>query len=296
MIEVKIASEIQEKDFPLRNGGLLCVSQSGETTDLLGPFRQAEKLGIKRFNIVNSVESTLAREAKCGVFLNAGKETSIASTKAFLNQVIAFSLITLWFSSRHNYKNSKAQRVKLWTELTLLSQKVKTVVESIPEFAKACASKLKDESSVFLLGLGLGECVAKEGSLKLKELTYKHCQAYSLNNVANGFFSYSKERKEKGGAYAFHIILEDEFKERNLEFLQYIDSKLGVNAFVISDCQEPEDRAIIEAHSKQHFYVPQSGYLSALLCIIPIQLSAFETTYALGRNPDNPRSLTKVVL
>lgn len=84
MIEVKIASEIQEKDFPKRNGGLLCVSQSGETTDVLAPFREAGRLGIKRFNIVNNVESTLAREAKCGVFVNAGKETSIASTKAFL--------------------------------------------------------------------------------------------------------------------------------------------------------------------------------------------------------------------
>lgn len=142
------------------------------------------------------MESTLAREAKCGVFLNAGKESSVASTKAFLNQVIAFSLLTIWFASRHNYKHSKKQRIQLWTELSHLSSKVKTVVESIPDFAKACASKLKDETHVFLLGLGLGECVAKEGSLKLKELTYKHCQAYSLNNVSNGFFSYSKQRKE----------------------------------------------------------------------------------------------------
>lgn len=134
-----------------------------------------EKLGMKRFNIVNNVESTLAREAKCGVFLNAGKETSIASTKAFLNQVIAFSLITIWFASRHNYKHSKPKRIQLWTELSQLSAKVKHVVESIPEFSKACALKLKDQPSIFLLGLGLGECVAKEGSLKLKELTYKHC-------------------------------------------------------------------------------------------------------------------------
>ena len=80
--------------------------------------------------------------------------------------------------------------------------------------------------------------MAKEGSLKLKELTYKHCQAYSLNNVSNGFFSYSKQRREQGeGAYAFHIILEDEFKQKNLEFLEFINTKLGVNAFVISDCQ-----------------------------------------------------------
>jgi glucosamine--fructose-6-phosphate aminotransferase (isomerizing) len=162
MIEVKIASEIQEKDFPVRNGGLLCVSQSGETTDLLKPFREAEELGLKRFNIVNNVESTLAREAKCGVFVNAGKESSIASTKAYLCQVIAFSLITIWFASRVNYKHSKQRRIKLWSELNTLSEKVKQVVTSVTPFAKACAHHLKDEAHIFLLGLGLGECTARE--------------------------------------------------------------------------------------------------------------------------------------
>jgi glucosamine 6-phosphate synthetase-like amidotransferase/phosphosugar isomerase protein len=72
--------------------------------------------------------------------------------------------------------------------------------------------------------------------------------------------------------------------------------KLGVHTFVITDCHRPEDKSIIEANSDSQFYVPHSGYLSALLCIIPIQLSAFETTFALGRNPDHPRGLTKVVL
>jgi len=84
VIDVMIASEIQPKDFPHKNAGLLCVSQSGETTDVLKPFREAGDRGIKRFNIVNNVESSLAREAQCGVFVNAGKEISIASTKAYL--------------------------------------------------------------------------------------------------------------------------------------------------------------------------------------------------------------------
>lgn len=81
---MKIASEISELDFQSPKPGLLGVSQSGETTDLLGPFKLAEELGITRLTIVNNVESTLARSAQCGIFLNAGKEISIASTKAFL--------------------------------------------------------------------------------------------------------------------------------------------------------------------------------------------------------------------
>lgn len=83
----------------------------------MAPFRAAGAKGLKRFNIVNNFESTLAREAKCGVFVNAGKEISIASTKAFLCQCIAFSLITIWFASRKNYKHSRTQRVQLWREL-----------------------------------------------------------------------------------------------------------------------------------------------------------------------------------
>lgn len=83
-VDVKIASEILEEDFPEINGGLLSVSQSGETTDLLKPFELAGEKGLMRFNIVNNVESTLARGAKCGIFVNAGKEISIASTKAFI--------------------------------------------------------------------------------------------------------------------------------------------------------------------------------------------------------------------
>jgi glucosamine--fructose-6-phosphate aminotransferase (isomerizing) len=82
--------------------------------------------------------------------------------------------------------------VKLWNELNNLSSNVKDVVDRVFPFAKACAQKLKDQSHIFLLGLGFGECTAREGSLKLKELTYKHCQAYSITNVANGFFSYCK--------------------------------------------------------------------------------------------------------
>lgn len=124
------------------------------------------------------------------------------------------------------------------------------MVEDCPTFAKNCAHLLKDQAHIFLLGLGLGECVAKEGSLKLKELTYKHCQAYSLNNVGNGFFSYSKENTTNGGgAFAFYIILEDEYKVKSMEFLQFIHAKLGVHIFVISDCKTEADREFIVKNS-----------------------------------------------
>lgn len=109
-IEAKIASEITEKDLKFKNGGFLSVSQSGETMDLLIPFRMAKEAGLRRLNVVNKVMSTLAREENCGVFLNCGRELSVASTKAFISQVTVLTLVSLWFAQRKNFKGSKKLR------------------------------------------------------------------------------------------------------------------------------------------------------------------------------------------
>ena len=120
---------------------------------------------------------------------------------------------------------------------------------------------------MFLLGLGLAECVAKEGSLKLKELTYKHCQAYSVDNVSNGFFSFAKQNK---GTFAFFVIVDDEYKSKAFDYLKFMHDKLGVRLFVISDIRDPNERDFLQQYSEKQYFVPYSGYLSALLCIIPI--------------------------
>ncbi|CDW73742.1 glucosamine--fructose-6-phosphate aminotransferase [Stylonychia lemnae] len=292
-IEVKIASEIDINDLRIEQGGLLSVSQSGETTDLLQPFQMAGKLGLFRFNIVNNVESTLAREAKCGLFLNAGKEQSVASTKAFICQVVAFSLITMWFSQKVNYKQTKDLRQNIYGELQTLSEKVKEVVNDCNQFSQTVAKMIKNENHIFLLGEGYAECVAKEGSLKMKELTYKHCQAYSLNNCHKGFYNYAKNHQ---GTCVFYVILDDEFKELSLKYLKSINQSIKARIIILSDISIQEEREALQNLSEIQYWVPHSGYLSALLCIIPIQLLAFQTALDQGRNPDQPRSLTKVVL
>ena len=97
-VTAKTASEIGKRDYPRTGGGFLSISQSGETMDLLIPFRLAAEHGQTRINIVNKVNSTLARENKCGVYLNCGREFSVASTKAFTCQVVAIALIAIWFA------------------------------------------------------------------------------------------------------------------------------------------------------------------------------------------------------
>lgn len=117
------ASEITPDDFKFKKreqAALLCVSQSGETMDLLNPFRMAKEMGLKRINVVNKVNSTLARENDCGVFINCGRELSVASTKAYIGQVVVLTLVALWFSQNKSYNASKKLRVQYIHELKCL--------------------------------------------------------------------------------------------------------------------------------------------------------------------------------
>ena len=180
-VEAKMASEIQDCDLHLlKNGGFLSVSQSGETMDLLDPFRKAKVAGLTRLNVVNKVMSTLAREENCGVFLNCGRELSVASTKAFISQVTVLTLVTLWFAQKRQYKKTKKVRAAIVSELRLLSGKMKKCIDDSIDFSKSVVKMFTSTKHVFLFGAGLAEVVVKEGALKMKELTYIHCEALGL--------------------------------------------------------------------------------------------------------------------
>jgi glutamine---fructose-6-phosphate transaminase (isomerizing) len=139
-VQAKIASEITSNDLlGMKNGGFLSVSQSGETMDLLIPFRLAKQCGLTRLNVVNKVMSTLAREENCGVFLNCGRELSVASTKAFISQVTVLTLVSLWFAQRKRYKQTKKQRAGIISELRFLSGNMQKVIEETVEFSKHVA-------------------------------------------------------------------------------------------------------------------------------------------------------------
>lgn len=153
--------------------------------DLLLPFRLAEECSLTRLNVVNKVMSTLAREENCGVFLNCGRELSVASTKAFVSQVVVLTLVSLWFAQRKNFNATKKHRALIISELRFLSSNVKKVLDEVNDFSKQMAVLIKDFKHLYLLSSGLGEVVAKEGALKIKELTYMHCQCVSASNISN---------------------------------------------------------------------------------------------------------------
>jgi glucosamine--fructose-6-phosphate aminotransferase (isomerizing) len=185
------AGEIQERDLPKQNGGFLSISQSGETMDLLIPFRVAKANGLTRINVVNKVNSTLARENHCGVFLNCGREFSVASTKAFVCQVVVLALVAIWFAQNKNFNATKKARAKLIKELKMLSANMKATLNSINEKSKFIAEQMKDSRHIFFCGgSDLASIIAKEGALKMKELTYIHCQDLKLDELGNNFYVY----------------------------------------------------------------------------------------------------------
>ena len=124
---------------------------------------------------MNKVNSTLARENDCGVYLNCGKEFSIASTKAYVCQVTVMTLIALWFAQNKNFNATKKQRSRILNELKMLSSNIKQTLETINPKSIEIAAQLKEARHIFVCGFGIAEYVAKEGALKMKEMTYLHC-------------------------------------------------------------------------------------------------------------------------
>ena len=138
-VTAQIASEIGKRDFPKSGGGFLSISQSGETMDLLIPFRLAAEHNQTRINIVNKVNSTLARENQCGLFLNCGREFSVASTKAFTCQVTAMTLVAIWFAQNKNFNATKKIRARMINELKMLSTNIQVSLQGINEHSMEVA-------------------------------------------------------------------------------------------------------------------------------------------------------------
>lgn len=261
--------------------------------DLLIPFRLAKEKGLTRINVVNKVNSTLARENECGVFLNCGREFSVASTKAFMCQVTVLTLVAIWFAQNKNFNGSKKMRAKLINELKMLSANVKKTLETINDKTYEIAQELKAHKHIFFCGQGLGECIAKEGALKMKELTYLHCQNIKLRDIANNFFCYLK--KHKGTPVILIVLDKQEGKREMMDDMEKVHAQTQFTPIIVTDVKDKTDRERLHKFSSGRVIpVQRSGhYMSALLCVIPLQRLAYDLTLALGYHPDKPRNLAK---
>jgi glucosamine--fructose-6-phosphate aminotransferase (isomerizing) len=271
-------AEFQERDIP-RNGKTVAIilSQSGETKDLQLCLKIIKKCNIFSIGVVNVVDSLIARETMCGVYLNAGREVAVASTKSFTNQCIILSLIALWFSQNRN--NLIELREKIIEDIYKLHYHIKVLFneESLTKI-KRIIKYIRNSNSLFLLGKGNDEAIAKEGSLKLKEVTYIHAEGYSSSALKHGPFGLIEQ-----GMPIIILDTNNEFREKNNNVYQEVIAR-GATVIKISNVKENDN-----------LFIEDNKTFSGLLANIYIQLLSYYCAIEKGLNPDFPRNLAKVV-
>lgn len=275
------ASELFKDGLPKKEGGLLVVSQSGETKDVHRALELGSSLGIPQFSVVNAVGSLIARTTKCGVYLNAGRENAVASTKAFTTQVTAMALISGWYSQNRGGYTQERQ------ELLDAIHRLPTYVGMTLKLRQQCqsiAQKLKGAHNMFILGKGFARAIAMEGALKIKEITYIHAEGYGGGALKHGPFALLDN-----DVPVILIIPDDQHAELMRIAAAQVKAR-GAYTLVITD-----KASLAKDISNECIVVPSNGPLTALLAVIPLQMLAYELAVARGIDPDKPRHLAKAV-
>jgi glucosamine--fructose-6-phosphate aminotransferase (isomerizing) len=281
-VQVFDGAEFNEFDIP--NIGItafILVSQSGETKDLHRCIDIAKVKNIMTIGIINVVDSLIAKEVDCGIYCNAGKEVGVASTKAFTSQVLCLSMASIWFAQLHNINEIK--RGRMISDLHNLSQDIQNTLDSCKETIKNISHTIVS-NNMFLLGKGSDEYIAKEGSLKIKEISYIHSEGYSSSSLKHGPFALLDEN--------FPVIilnLDQTHRAKTINCYQEVASRNSPILFISNDLYISNDV------SCDIIYIPENKTYASLLGIIPLQLLAYYLSINKGINPDKPKNLAKVV-
>jgi glucosamine--fructose-6-phosphate aminotransferase (isomerizing) len=271
-------AEFNIKDIPKKGkSGVILLSQSGETKDLHRCIKIANDYDIITIGVVNVVDSLIARESECGIYLNAGREVGVASTKSFTNQCIILSMVSVWFSQ--NFNTCIEKRKQIISDLRKISFQIETLLHYTlknPDFFKPYIEFLKLKKNMFILGKGRGEAIAKEGSLKIKEIAYIHAEGYSSSALKHGPFALIENKLP-----IILLDIEDEHRDKINNAYQEILSR---DAYVIKISD-------IEGELK----IEKNKTFGGLLANVYLQLLSYLLSVELGYSPDYPRNLAKVV-
>lgn len=280
------ASEFSENDVPLHGKtGYVLLSQSGETKDLHRCIEMIRRLDSPIISIVNVVGSLIARESDCGIYLNAGREVGVASTKSFTSQIVALALLTIWFSQNKNtFQQLRAQYVQ---SLRSLSLDIETLLSSLCDPIRKLASKLINTQHMFLLGRGTMKYICDEGSLKIKEIGYIHAEGYAGGALKHGPFALIDTNTV--------IILIAPRNEHFQKMLNAAEEVHARHAHVILITNTSDTYDFNTKLYEDIITIPHNEYFQSVLSIIPIQMLAYEISLLKGCNPDFPKNLAKVV-
>jgi glucosamine--fructose-6-phosphate aminotransferase (isomerizing) len=218
----------------------------------------------------------------CGCYLNAGKEVGVASTKSFTSQCILLSMVAIWFSQIHN--KNETLRHQYINDLNLLHNNVSLLLENLEKNVDKVVSLFDNAKSCFVLGKGICESIAKEGSLKIKEISYIHSEGYSTSSLKHGPFALLCEE--------FPVILiapNDEHLAKNLNAYNEIKSRYSP-IIVVTNTKVDEFNL-----AENVLYIPYNKTYNSVLSSIVLQMIAYKLSVSKGINPDMPKNLAKVV-
>jgi len=284
-VEVDLASEFRYRDPIIEEGALfIIISQSGETADTLAALREAKRRGARILSIVNVVGSSIARESDDVLYTWAGPEIAVATTKAYSTQMDALFLISLFLGVRKGtVSNEEAQEfIEGLKELPANVQKVLENKEKIQYYA----SKYFNAKDVFFIGRGIDYAVALEGSLKLKEISYIHSEAYAAGELKHGTISLVED-----GTLVIALATQDHLFDKMLSNIKEVKAR---GAVVMALAQEGNTE--IEKEADYVIYIPKANpMLAAALTVVPLQLFGYYVAVAKGCDVDKPRNLAKSV-
>ncbi len=284
-VQVDTASEFRYcKQFLKEDELVIVVSQSGETADTLEALNIAKKNGNDTLGIINEKGSTIAREAKMVLYTEAGKEIAVATTKAYSAQVALLSLIALNLSYKKDLVDKKEIK-----EILEDANKLPGYIESLlnkEEDYKKIAEDIKDYNDIFFIGRGIDYALAMEGSLKLKEISYTHSEAYAAGELKHGTISLIDE-----GTPVVAIVTDDNIAPKTISNIKEVKSR-GANVIYITNKKDENEDGFYD----KKIVVPKVNYLlQPLLTVIPLQMVAYELAKLKGCSIDKPKNLAKSV-
>ena len=282
--QVEIASEFRyNKQFLKDDELVILISQSGETADTLAALNIAKDNGCDTLGIINEKGSTIARESKIVLYTEAGKEIAVATTKAYFAQVTLLALIALNLANSKNLIN-KNEIKEVLNDIKVMPIYIQNLIENNEQYLEI-AKYIKDYNDVFFIGRGVDYALSMEGSLKLKEISYTHSEAYAAGELKHGTISLIE-----GGTPVIAIVTDNTLSPKTISNIKEVKSR-GANVIYVTNNEDISDK----------FYdnvikLPKvSDYFEPLLAVIPLQLIAYNVAKLKECDIDKPRNLAKSV-
>ena len=284
-VRVELASEFRyRKPILDPNGLVIIISQSGETADSLAALRETKAQGIRTLGIVNVVGSSIAREADKVFYTLAGPEISVATTKAYSTQLMASYILAIQFAKVKN-TITEEQYENYITELQAIPEKIEKIIED-KERIQWFAAKQANAKDAFFVGRGIDYAICMEGSLKMKEISYVHSEAYAAGELKHGTISLIED-----GTLVIGVLTQPDLYEKTISNMVECKSRgaylMGLTTYGNYSIEDTADFVVYIPKTDEHF--------EASLAVIPLQLMGYYVSVAKGLDVDKPRNLAKSV-